>query len=101
MWTVSRWVLLFVTPYVVLTLAGGLLWKRSHTVAAGMVAVGFAMALLGQLAALWEGLTAFRAAGDTHTSDPTFVFPWLTHYVGEAGFWVAAVGLLWHVSRKR
>jgi hypothetical protein len=28
-------------------------------------------------------------------------FPWLTHYVGLSGIWVAAVGLLWHASSKR
>jgi hypothetical protein len=83
LWLVSRWVLLFVAPYAVFTAAGVLLWKRSHTVATGMVALGFAAALLGQVAALLEGLEAGESM-HAHSNGSSFVFSWLTHYVGIA-----------------
>lgn len=99
-WSIYHWVLLFVVPYVVFAAAGLLLWKRWHTVATGMVALGFAAALIGQVAVFWVGLKSYSAAHH-QIGTPRFVFPWLTHYVGAYGFWTAAVGLLWHAIRKR
>ena len=96
------WALLFVLPYAVLTVAGVLLWKRSRSVAAFLVALGFAAALLGQVAGFFVNVelsAAMRNRGvvGLHLHG----LPWLAHYLGIGGIWVAAVGLLWHVSSKR
>src|ERR1700719_3583038 len=96
------WILLFVVPYVVFTAAGVLLWKRSRSVATLLVALGFAAALLGQVAGFFvnvEFSAAMRNRGvvGLHLHG----FPWLTHYVGIGGIWAAALGLIWHASSKR
>jgi hypothetical protein len=102
------WALLFVVPYAVLTTAGVLLWRRSRSIATFMVALGFAAALLGQVAGMFISLefSAAIAAQHAHQNGAPFelhyhVFPWLTHHVGLFGIWTAAVGLVWHASRKR
>jgi hypothetical protein len=99
------WALLFVLPYTILTTAGVLLWKRWRSFATFLVALGFAAALVGQVAGLFINLE-FSAAMRTHPhGSPVDLhyhgFPWLTHHVGLFGIWAAAVGLLWHASRKR
>jgi hypothetical protein len=90
-----------VVPYAVLTAAGVLLWRRSHSLATIMVAVGFAAALLGQIAGLFVSSkvdTVMRAHRDA-----TFFLVQhhaIPHQAALAGLWAAALGLLWHASRR-
>jgi len=93
------WIL--VLPFAVLTAAGVLLWRRSHSVATIMVAGGFAAALFGQIAGAFVSLKV-DAVMRAHP-DATFFL--VQHHavprqVALAGLWAAALGLLWHASRK-
>jgi hypothetical protein len=95
----TTWIL--VAPYAVFTAAGVLLWRRSHSVATILVAAGFAAALLGQIAEL---LVSLKVAAVMHTHrDGTFYLVGhhaVPHHVALAGVCTAAVGLLWHASRR-
>ena len=100
MFSTITWIL--VAPYAVLTAAGVLLWRRSHSVATIMVAAGFAAALLGQIAQLFVSLKV-DAVMRAHRDATFFLVQHHTvpHQVALAGLWAAALGLLWHASRKR
>ena len=94
-------------PYLAFTAAGVLLWKRWHSVATTLVALGFAAALFVQVARMVTYLT-FQPPMEAHHQGEPFAFnlyyavtPWWHHYVELFGIWAAAVGLLWHASRKR
>jgi hypothetical protein len=94
-------------PYLAFTVAGVLLWKRWHSVATTLVALGFAAGLFVQVARMVTYLT-FQPPMEAHHQGERFAFnlyyvvtPWWQHYVELLGIWAAAVGLLWHASRKR
>ena len=99
--------LLSALPYLALTVAGVLLWKRSHSIATTLVAVGFAAALCIQVARMVTYFT-FQPPMEAHHQGERLAFnlyylvaPWWQRYVELLGIWTAAVGLLWHASRKR
>ena len=87
-------------PVAALAAGGVLLWRRLGSVAALLVALGFAAALLGQVVDLirsFELSSVMRA----HPDSTFFVvyrlgLPLLAHYVGLVGLWAAAAGLTWH-----
>ena len=99
--------LLPTVPYVAFTVAGVLLWKRWQSVATSLVALGFAAALLAQVARMVTYLSFQPPPEAHHDGEPFalrlyyFAAPWWQHYVELLGIWVAAVGLLWHASRRR
>ena len=93
-------------PYVAFTLYGVLLWKRWHSLATSLVALGFAAVLLVKVAHIYTYLT-FQPPVSAHRQGDPFgislyyvVTSW-QYYLELLGFWAAAVGLLWHASRKR
>jgi hypothetical protein len=93
--------LLSTVAYAVLTVAGAVLWRRTRSLQAALVAAGFALALPGQVSALVEyfefiALVQGRA-GDTFFLVHHHAF---LHYVSILGLWVAAVGLVWHAVGK-
>lgn len=92
---------MLIVPYAVLTTAGVLLWRRAHSVATIMVAGGFAAILLGQLAGLFVSLKV-DAVMRAHRDATFFLVQHhaIPHQVALAGLWAAALGLLWHASRK-
>ncbi len=95
------WGLTSGVPYALMGVAGFLLWRRGHSVATAIVAVGFAVAFLSQVVGLLVQLEtdAFVRA---YRDDGTFVtvhahaFPQFARYCGLVGFWVGALGLLLH-----
>ena len=94
-------------PYVAFTLAGVLLWKRWHSIATSLVALGFAAVLLVKAARLYTYLT-FQPPTQAHQQGEPFAFslyyaavPLWQHYLELLGLWAAALGLLWHASLKR
>jgi hypothetical protein len=94
------WILSSVVPFALLAVAGFLLWRRNHSVAAAVVAVGFAVSLLAQVVGyLVEFNTSImtRAYKDdgSFTLVPAHTFPHLAHYSSLVGFWVGALGLVW------
>lgn len=89
--------LLATLAYAVATVAGAVLWKRSHSLAAAMVAIGFALVLLEQVIALVQYFELSRLMYG-HTADTLFIVhhhPFL-RYVAVLGLWIAAVGLVRH-----
>ena len=110
--TTLFWTLPSVVPYAILATAGVLLWKRWHSAATAMVALGLAAALVGlvlQLFAAYKlsaGLQNLNSAVDTHR-DTLFVVAHyhasslVTHHAGLFGLSLAAVGLIWHANRDR
>ena len=99
MFSSITWIL--VVPYALFTAAGVLLWRRSHSVATILVTVGFAAALLGQIAGLFASLKV-DAVMRTHRDETFFLVEHhaVPHHVALVGLWAAAVGLLWHASRR-
>ena len=95
----TTWILL--APYAILTAAGVLLWRRSHSVATILVAGGFAAALRGQIVELFVSV---KVAAVMHTHrDETFYLVGhhaVPHRVALVGVCTAAVGLLWHAGRR-
>jgi hypothetical protein len=94
------WTLTSVVPYALLTLAGFLLWRRSHSVVTVVTGLGFAVALLAQVVGyLVEFQTSIivRAYKDdgSFTLVPAHSFPHFAHYIGLIGFSVGALGLVW------
>ena len=101
--TTVAWTLTSVVPYALLTVAGFLLWRRSHSAASAVAALGFAVALLTQLVGFLvelETASFVRAYQD----DGTFVmvhahtFPRIAHYVGLGGSWIGALGFVWYAA---
>jgi len=92
--------LLATVAYAVITGAGAVLWKRTHSLAAAMVALGFALVLLDQIVALVEYLE-LRSLLRGHAADTLFIVHHhlFLHYVADLGLWIAAVGLAWHSAR--
>ena len=81
-----------------------MLWRRTRSPATAIVALGFAIALIGRLVALVQHLeisAVMRAhAGDTFFIVHRYAF---LRYAGLLGLGLAAVGLLWHsaqISRR-
>lgn len=66
-----------------------------------LVAIGFALALPGQVSALVEYFE-FTAVLHGRTSDTLFLVYHhaFLHYISILGLWVAAVGLVWHAAGK-
>ena len=95
----TTWIM--VAPYAVFTAAGVLLWRRSHSVATILVAGGFAAALLGQIAVLFVSLKV-AAVMHTHRAETFYLVGHhaVLHHVALVGVCTAAVGLLWHASRR-
>jgi hypothetical protein len=97
------WILVSVVPYALLTCAGILLWKRSHSVAAAVATLGFALALLAQVVGFLVELqtsTTVRAYKDdgSFTLVQAHSFPHLAHYGSLVGFWAGALGLVRHAA---
>jgi len=93
-------VLLFGLPVAALAVGAVLLWRRVHSAATLLIALGFAAAFLGQVADLL-GAYEVSSVMRTHPDATYFVayhhsFPLLAHYVGLLGLWAAAAGLIWH-----
>jgi hypothetical protein len=104
------WTLLLVVPLAILTTAGVLLWRRWRSAATGMIALGFAAALLSVASGLFatykthavlsELTSAPRAQQDTfYVVAHYHRFPLLS--LGLLGIWAAAAGTLWHLRRDR
>ena len=93
-------------PYMVFMLGGILLWKRSHSMATSLVALGFAAVLLVQVARVFTYLTFQPPVEAHHQGDPLafrlyyMAVPWWQREVELLGLWAAAIGLLWHAGRK-
>lgn len=100
--------LLLIVPCAVLTVAGVLLWRRWRSVATALVALGFAMALLGLASVLFatyktRAVLSELTSAATPQHDTGYI---VAHYrglllVAVLGKWVAAAGALWHVRRQR
>ena len=99
------WALILAIPYAVLALAGVLLWKRQPSVATALVALGFAAVLLSEVVGLVESFE-YTSIVRAHP-DASFVVahyhtaPRVIHFAGILGLWGAAIGLTWHVVRRR
>jgi hypothetical protein len=101
--------LLLMVPCAVLTAAGVLLWRRWHSVATAMIALGFAATFicLGSSlfvtyqthAVLAELTSAPQAQQDTFFVVAHYHFP--VAILGLFGTWIAAMGTLWHVRHHR
>ena len=103
------WTLLLMVPCAVLTAAGVLLWRRWHSAATAMIALGFAATLIGLASSLFvtyqthavlaELTSAPQAQQDTLFVVAHYHFPLAT--LGLLGMWAAAMGTLWHIRRHR
>ena len=93
--------LLSTVAYAVLTVAGALLWKRTRSLPTALVTIGFALVLPDQLI---EQAEYFQFITLLHGRPPDTYFLVYHHAVLRCvsilGLWVAAVGLVWHASRK-
>ena len=96
------WSLLAILPYVALTVAGVLLWRRYRSTATSAVAMGFAVALLDQLIGVASWIQ-FLIWSRIH-SDSAIIIPHphlvgaISHAVALVGLLAASAGLLWHVT---
>ena len=89
--------LISAVAYAILVAAGSLLWKRGRTHAAMLIAVGFALALLFEIASLverWEFVARLRG----NSNDTFFIVEHHAYwrYLALLGLCLAAVGLMWH-----
>jgi hypothetical protein len=83
--------------YLALAAAAGLLWKHVRTFAPFLIALGFALALLYEIALLvedWQFVATLRGA----TGDTFFVIHHqpVLRYFALLGQCFAAIGLWWH-----
>ena len=99
------WALILAIPYAFFALAGLLLWKRHHSGATTLVALGFAAVLLSEVAGLvlsFEYSSIVRAHADA-----SFVIahyhaaPRMIYFAGILGLWAASLGLIWHIVQRR
>ena len=102
------WTFVLVVPYAILTTAGLLLWRRWHSVATAMIALGFAATFVALASGLFAPYKTHAVLSELSSAplanqDTFYVvahyhrFPLLT--LGLIGSWAAAVGTLWHVRR--
>ena len=100
------WYLVLAGPYVLLAVAGALLWTRRRSFATLLIALGFAATLVGEATAIYVSHDV-GAAVRTHQDAALVlahhhrVFSILTHYATLVGLWMAAVGLFWHAAANR
>lgn len=90
--------------FVILAAVGTVLWTRTRSLATGIVALGFAIALIDRLVALVQRLE-ISALMRAHAGDTFFIVhrSAFLQYTGLLGLSLAAVGLLWHsaqISRR-
>jgi hypothetical protein len=93
-------------PWVLATAFGVLLFLRNRTLAAGLVALGFAAAFLSVVAdafANYELSYIYRSRGALAAANANFHgWVWtLARIGGTGGMWVASLSLLWHVLGTR
>jgi hypothetical protein len=92
-------------PNLLLAVGGLLLWRRHHSVATLLIAVGFTAVLLALGTSLFESIE-YSSLSRAHP-DASFIMPHphvltqVIHWAGLIGLWTAAVGLLWHAARDR
>jgi hypothetical protein len=93
-------------PYAAFTVAGALMWKRRHSVAAALVAVGFSATLLGEFAVnlrdaqIISALRANQPGSAAPIHFDVLVGTPLAEDVAHLGIWVAALGLIWYACRR-
>jgi len=97
------WILASAVPFALLAVAGFLLWRCNHSVAAAAVVVGFVVSLLAQVGGYlveFSTSTVSRAYKDngTFTFVPVHTFLHVAHCISLVGFWVGALGLVWLAS---
>ena len=100
--------LLLLAPCAALTTAWTLMWRRRHTVATVVTALGFAATSLSLLLALFAPIKTHAVLVDVNTALPTQdTYLFMPHYhwfsvpaLGALGMWVAAAGMLWHVRGR-
>jgi hypothetical protein len=99
--TYSALLLWFVGPSVLLTASGVVLFRRTHTLASALVALGFAAVLTGGLAnALTNYLATYHSSASIAAAVPGWV--WTLAGLGSyGGMWIASLGLLWEVLGAR
>jgi hypothetical protein len=87
--------------FAALTVAGAVLWKRTHAFRAALIAIGFALVLPDQLSALVESFE-IKALMNGRSGDTLFLIQHhgFLHLIAMLGLWVAAVGLVWHAVGK-
>ena len=104
----SIFTLLLVVPCAVLTAVGALLWRRWHSAATAMIALGFAATFLSVALALFATYKTHAVLSELTSTPPaqqnTFFI--VAHYhrlalLGVLGLWTGAAGTLWHASRHR
>jgi hypothetical protein len=88
---------LLAAPYLLLALAGVLLWSRHHSVATVMVSLGFLAFLVARVTSLFESVE-YRAL--VRANPNSFVIPHY-HTLGFLGLWVASIGLVWYAMGGR
>jgi MYXO-CTERM domain-containing protein len=97
------WSLVFTLPFLLLAVAGFLLWRRRRSLATMLVLIGFAAMLLATATSLVESVEySALVRAQPHG---TFVVPhyhalWsVIHWAGLVGMWAASVGLVWHATQ--
>lgn len=100
------WYLALAGPYVLLAVAGALLWTRRRTFATLLIALGFAATLVGQATAIYVSHDVGAAVRSHQEAAQVlarhhYVFSILTHYATLVGLWMAAVGMVWHAADNR
>jgi len=93
---------LFALPYAALAMGGVLLWRRVHSAATMMIALGFAAAFLGRFVELLS-VAELNTIMQAHPDSTFFLvshhaFPRLIRYVGLLGLWTGSAGLIWHAT---
>jgi len=100
--------LLLVVPCAVLTAVGAVLWRRWHSAATAMIALGFAVTFLSVASGLFATYKTHAVLSELTSTPPaqqnTFFI--VAHYhrlalLGVLGLWTGAAGTLWHASRHR
>jgi hypothetical protein len=103
---VALHVFLHTVPYIALAALGIVLFKRHHTVATALVALGFGAVAVSNVAGALvssEFSYIYSLHGDLAGAVGRFHgWVWTTTYwSGTIGIWVASMSLLWHVLGGR
>ena len=92
-------------PYLALAALGIVLFKRHRTLTTGLLALGFAAVVIGQLVDLYgsqEASTILRPGGASAVTHSVLLF-WIRRvglWAGVAGMWLGSLSLVWHLLRR-
>ena len=94
--------ILFDGPYMLLTALGVILFWRYRTLPAALVAIGFALVVMGQISGAFvnfEVAKIYNSGGDTANAIATYRgwFWTLTRYGDTVGLWLGSAGLFWQL----